>query len=204
MRRRPKQNRGLKTYEQILASAIAILSDEGLTELNTNRIAERAGVNIATVYSYFPNKDQILATLAERFEGQRSAYVEDAAKSLPEVTNWEEWFCSMIDRMVRFRTDEPGGAVIRHTMLVTPELRRFDEASTKRSADAKIPGLMAHGRGLTRAEASEISLTSTATVTAVLDEAFRTTPYNARMVEELKKMTIAHLRIYLVTPILPR
>ena len=39
---------------------------EGLAGLNTNRIAERAGISVGTLYGYFPDKTAILVALARR------------------------------------------------------------------------------------------------------------------------------------------
>jgi AcrR family transcriptional regulator len=65
-RRRPKQARSQEIVKAIEAACSRILADEGPSALNTNRIAEVAGVNIASVYRYFPNKDAILAEVYER------------------------------------------------------------------------------------------------------------------------------------------
>ena len=46
--------------------AAYILSEDGLEGFTTNRVAERAGVNIASLYQYFPNKSAILEELQAR------------------------------------------------------------------------------------------------------------------------------------------
>ena len=43
-----------------------MLQREGADGLNTNRIAERAGVSIGTLYQYFPDKAAILLATAQR------------------------------------------------------------------------------------------------------------------------------------------
>lgn len=63
-RRRPKQARSRATYDSILEAAEQVLQREG--ELNTNRVAERAGVSIGTLYQYFPDKAAILLATAQR------------------------------------------------------------------------------------------------------------------------------------------
>jgi AcrR family transcriptional regulator len=63
LRKKPVQARARATVDAILQAATYILAKEGPRKLTTNRIAERAGVNIASVYQYFPNKVAILAQL---------------------------------------------------------------------------------------------------------------------------------------------
>jgi AcrR family transcriptional regulator len=50
----------------MLEAATRILDKHGLAGLNTNRVAEVAGVSIGTVYQYFNDKSELLDTLAER------------------------------------------------------------------------------------------------------------------------------------------
>jgi AcrR family transcriptional regulator len=63
-RRRPKQPRALATREAIFEAAAQILEREGEAAFNTNRIAERAGVSVGTLYQYFPDKQAILVQMA--------------------------------------------------------------------------------------------------------------------------------------------
>lgn len=65
-RRNPKQTRALETVEIIFEATTRILQHEGLAALNTNFIAERAGISIGTLYQYFPNKAAILVAMARR------------------------------------------------------------------------------------------------------------------------------------------
>jgi AcrR family transcriptional regulator len=53
-RRQPVQARGQRTLAAILQATAQILVKEGEAALTTNRIAERAGVSIGTLYQYFP------------------------------------------------------------------------------------------------------------------------------------------------------
>jgi len=65
-RKRPTQARAHRTVDLILEAAAQILAHEGEEELTTNRIAERAGFSIGTLYQYFPNRESVLDALIER------------------------------------------------------------------------------------------------------------------------------------------
>lgn len=65
-RRNPKQARAQATVDAILAATFQLLESEGEGRLTTNRIAERAGVSIGTLYQYFKDRDDILAAMGER------------------------------------------------------------------------------------------------------------------------------------------
>jgi AcrR family transcriptional regulator len=64
-RRKPVQERSTATVEAIVQAAAQVFARRGYAAGTTNRIAERAGVSIGTLYQYFPNKDAILIALIE-------------------------------------------------------------------------------------------------------------------------------------------
>ena len=74
-RKQPRQARSRDTVDAILQASAYILKKRGFDAMTTNEVAERAGVNIASLYQYFPNKQAILAALMQR-------HVEDARAAL--------------------------------------------------------------------------------------------------------------------------
>lgn len=65
-RKRPRQQRARATVETILDAAARILETGGIERFNTNRVAERAGVSVGSLYQYFPNKQALARALIER------------------------------------------------------------------------------------------------------------------------------------------
>ena len=65
-RRSPQRARSRDTVETIFEATARILQAEGRAGLNTNRIAETAGVSVGSVYAYFPDKQAILLAMARR------------------------------------------------------------------------------------------------------------------------------------------
>ena len=68
-RKRPAQARSQAVFDAILDASTRILEKEGMDALNTNHIAERAGISVGSFYQYFPNRISILAELT-RIERQ--------------------------------------------------------------------------------------------------------------------------------------
>lgn len=64
-RKEPTQRRSLELRQAILDAATYVLRKEGYDRFTTNRVAERAGVNIASLYQYYPNKESLLFHLVE-------------------------------------------------------------------------------------------------------------------------------------------
>jgi AcrR family transcriptional regulator len=67
LRRQPRQVRALATRAAIFEATAQILESEGEAGFNTNRVAERAGVSIGTLYQYFGSKQAILAAMAREW-----------------------------------------------------------------------------------------------------------------------------------------
>ena len=62
----PRQARSRASFDAIVEAAAQLLATGPYDALTTNHIAERAGVSIGTLYEFFPNKESIVAVLAER------------------------------------------------------------------------------------------------------------------------------------------
>lgn len=66
-RKTPTQSRSRVTVDAILEATIQVLLTNGMAELTTTRVAERAGVSVGTMYQYFPNKQALVYALNERY-----------------------------------------------------------------------------------------------------------------------------------------
>lgn len=69
-RKKPVQGRSKATVEVILEAAAQVFEANGYAAGTTNRISERAGVSVGTLYQYFPSKEAIVVALLEEHLGQ--------------------------------------------------------------------------------------------------------------------------------------
>jgi len=67
LRRRPRQARGERRLDKILAAAAVVFAKVGYEAATTNAIARQAGASIGSLYQFFPNKEAILHALAARY-----------------------------------------------------------------------------------------------------------------------------------------
>jgi AcrR family transcriptional regulator len=75
-RKLPLQERSRITVEAILIATTHILVEFGYERTNTNKIAERAGVSIGSLYQYFPSKEAIIAALIEHHADSMTRMIE--------------------------------------------------------------------------------------------------------------------------------
>ncbi|MCG8588069.1 MAG: TetR/AcrR family transcriptional regulator [Proteobacteria bacterium] len=96
-RKLPAQQRSRVTFDAIVEACTCLLPERGYAGTTTNHIAERAGVNIASLYEYFPGKDAIVAQVAERLVDRVLARLTRAAIEVSGGTpqdamrHWIEW-----------------------------------------------------------------------------------------------------------------
>lgn len=106
-RKRPVQQRAVVTVDAIVEAAAYILVKEGWDRFTTNRVAERAGVNIASIYQYFPNKDAILAELQRRHRSSVRHGLPDIRPALQAQRSLRGRLKLIVDAAVRAHRVEP-------------------------------------------------------------------------------------------------
>jgi AcrR family transcriptional regulator len=84
-RKLPQQDRSRLMVEAILEATTHILTEEGYDKANTNRIAERAGISIGSLYQYFPNKESLIAALIEQHSDEIAQLIESKLKALSDA-----------------------------------------------------------------------------------------------------------------------
>lgn len=83
-RRAPKQDRAMATVDAIKEATAQLLVEHGFHKTSTNKIAERAGVSVGSVYQYFRDKEAIVAALVESFAQEQFAFLAGRLSDLDE------------------------------------------------------------------------------------------------------------------------
>jgi AcrR family transcriptional regulator len=99
MRREPRQQRTLEIIGKIEQATLQLLKEGGISLLNTNAIAERSGIDIKSLYRFFPNKEAIVYRLAQQWlEAIRNQEKAIYAGNLGLIETWNA-LDDMIDRI---------------------------------------------------------------------------------------------------------
>lgn len=126
-RKQPRQARSSITVDAILQAATYILVKDGWENFTTNRVAERAGVNIASLYQYFPNKESIVVELQRRHVEQVSRDMSGAAEQLKASGSLH----TLLTTLVKASVDEHRVAPALHRIFAEElprSARRVDSA----------------------------------------------------------------------------
>ena len=96
----PRQARSRATFDAIVEACAQILRTTGWGGLTTNHVAERAGVSIGTLYEFFPDKESIVAVVAERLFARlldEATSGLEVALGLDERRSTRFWIGRMVD-----------------------------------------------------------------------------------------------------------
>jgi AcrR family transcriptional regulator len=75
--------------ERILDAAVSVLRRNGIEGFTNNHVAREAGVSVASIYQFFPNKLAIIYRLFQIWLDELSNRVDTKAESLRGKTIWQ-------------------------------------------------------------------------------------------------------------------
>ncbi|PTT49693.1 TetR family transcriptional regulator [Aeromonas sp. HMWF015] len=129
MRRQPKQQRSQAVASRIEEATLSLLQEQGFTALNTNAIADRAGVGIKSLYHLYPNKEAIICRLAM---GWLAAVCEAQAAIRLQATSWPQALVLLDEALERRFV---GYGALWHAMDLIPELHALEQQHERRQID---------------------------------------------------------------------
>ncbi|WP_211197886.1 TetR/AcrR family transcriptional regulator [Permianibacter fluminis] len=125
MRRLPQQKRSQEVVRLIEQATLALLAEQGFAALNTNAIAERAGIGIKSLYHLFPNKEAIIYRLAEQWlQAVRVAQQDILARQL----SWQDTLDALDSALDALDERFVGYGPLWRAMELMPELHPLEDA----------------------------------------------------------------------------
>lgn len=122
-RRSPQQKRSKKTVGLILDATLELLEGESFGGVTMQKIADRADINVAAVYGYFPNKHQVIAELHHRmFTVRNEARAEIYKRRLAQDGHWVDNFIDALREIVEWQSNQRGEAAVENAMRASPSL----------------------------------------------------------------------------------
>jgi AcrR family transcriptional regulator len=99
---------------------------EGYDRASTNRVAERAGVSVGSLYQYFPNKEALVGELVDRFSKQITELVITQLQALADEPP-ERVARELVSAMVRMKREDPNLArVLREQIPRVGRMQRYE------------------------------------------------------------------------------
>lgn len=133
-RRHPKQQRSRETVDAILQAAICVLERGSFEAFNVHAIAAEAGVNVATLYSYFANKHKLLERLTQDWMDERIEMLHGAFDEAAAAPDWVASLCDAIAHLARLRVAQAGSIALRRALHASSRLWELDQEGNRAAA----------------------------------------------------------------------
>jgi AcrR family transcriptional regulator len=134
-RTKPQQRRAIERRQAILDATLALLETHGIDTLSTTLIASRAGVPVASVYGYFPNKMAIIAALMRAAMAEVDASLETLLPIRSDRAAIEAAIDRAIDTIIAGYRASPARqrlfSAVRGNTALEPVARESDQRMTE-------------------------------------------------------------------------
>ena len=191
---RPSQARSRITFDRILSVAKEIIVEQGIAALNTNLVAERAGINIGTVYHYFPDKIAILLELSKADRDLRSSYIIDKVSELPSAPDLENWVHEVVELTYKLRTDHPATIELRRAIRSIPELLDADRIRNEEVVTRLNTLYSVRFPTATPARRKMVARVNYETLSGLLDAYGDDVTHDKEFYSEVASMIVAHMK----------
>lgn len=184
LRKEPKQQRSRELVEKVLDAAMSIAGESGLAAFNTNAVAERAGVEISSIYQYFPNKESILFLATKRWLLAIQQACEELEAPQYADLEWREFFAHYGEKISNAPGYRSGFAAMQSLWVLYPEYQMLSDTHRSYLVDFITRHCIRLGaqqdEAAIRAMATYLYISSTSVIQAALTvEASQAEPLNA-------------------------
>lgn len=138
IRRVPQQRRSREKVTKILETAKKLFQESGMDSVSMREIAREAGMAIATVYQYFPNKQSIVRQIWENYTSTVDAVLETELATLledPSSETVQRAIGRIVDNLTTSHEENPAFVEIRRCVEATPDLRELNFENTMQAAE---------------------------------------------------------------------
>jgi AcrR family transcriptional regulator len=178
---------------RILDAAVALLEECGYQGFNTNAIAARAGLNVATLYRHFPDKFEVLRRLAQRLYAERADRLVVALDGLANAPDWRGFIRDLLEAVMHARRTQPGALAVRRALQAAPSLQVLAQHDLSRLIEAMAEALCRRRPALGRARAMLLSKTVFVSVGAMLDHAWDNPSCDEALVGQAAELAVRYL-----------
>jgi len=180
--------------QKILDATVDLFAEMGYSKVCTNRIAERAGISVGSIYRFFPNKFAIFDAVQKRFHGALESTIQHYIQYADRAAPWSVHVNYLGDALAEL-WQKNAALIDAWTVLAgNPEMTEADRHHRDKMANLLASYLVqaAPARSLDECYCAALAIHETAiglldmTVEEPADDGHR-------MVNEMKRMITNHI-----------
>jgi AcrR family transcriptional regulator len=183
--------------DDILRAAGELIDATGYEGLSTTEVARRANVSTATLYRYFPDKNQIIRGLVFRQHEHRAERVMVYFQRLQVEPDWRGVLGELLHQMHEIRLSTPGGRSARRALFASPELQAWGLQQNERIATVMAKALCHRKSKLPADRSLRIAATVVSATVTWLDLASHHEDRAQTILADAQEMIFSYLAPYL-------
>lgn len=103
MKNKGKQPRSRRTIETILDAAAQVLKEQGYSRATTNRVAEKSGYSVGTLYQYFDDKEDVYRELVQH----ELEKIVEVVNQTPVCATLQDTLALMLSQVLQVLGNDP-------------------------------------------------------------------------------------------------
>ncbi len=127
-RKLPTQKRSKETVDRIISATVSILGKDGIESVTAINVAKKAGINVASFYQYFPNKNAVVYAVFQSWLDWVMTIFDSLEKEYYLKISWPDFFLKLGDSIFKgpFISDRVAAELLR-IMEISPDLKKMNE-----------------------------------------------------------------------------
>jgi AcrR family transcriptional regulator len=193
-RKRPQQRRASATLDAIFEATIQLLVKNGLSQLTTTRVAERAGVSVGTMYQYFPHKQALIYAVNERYLELLAERIEATCREC-QGNRSGDMIEALIETYWKAKTDKPDVTRALYRSVVEMDNEALISAFAART-DAAVTTMLASASDNDGSDARSNTRTLVTIIFGAVRNSFER-GHSGDVAEDLRRQLVIMCRGYL-------
>ena len=108
-------------------STISLIEEQGYFALNTNAIADHAGIYVNSLYEFFPNKESILYRIADQWLASLREVCEEFSETEKLKLDWKSFFTEMMHKVLSQDDYHNNSKALKGLWELVPEFTALDD-----------------------------------------------------------------------------
>lgn len=143
--KKPLQQRSKNRIRLIIEATKELLREHTIDQITTNRIARESGVNVATLYQYFPNKQSIVYSIYEEWLNQILEGYDEIEQQYFLKEDWKTFFARLPSQRYRSGFEFSIEVNLDCMMASNHDLTEIDHIHSQKIADRFVRYLKGYG-----------------------------------------------------------
>ncbi|EPG74929.1 transcriptional regulator, TetR family [Leptospira fainei serovar Hurstbridge str. BUT 6] len=180
--RTPVQTRSRERVELILRTARDLIGEKGIDAVSMREIAQASGIQIGSLYQYFPGKNQLLLTIMNDYYDRLYEGTKSILEPVRNVSELEVAAETAFAQFIRFFQEDPALANLWAGARAIPELIIEDIRDTYRNAALFVKITLRCLPGLRESDVQPFALHFAHTIGSVIRFAAEIDPNHSKAV----------------------